>query len=148
MNISQVVTGDHNIFTATGDIYQVHQHLSPADTQTRYELRLLLDKVKSFWVAGFLERSTYAMHMLELGKELHAEVVDHPWETILELPGLKQQSLQAGTTACQIFDQYGYTLLILGEAGSGKTITLLELARDLLSSSKQITWAPSPFPWY
>jgi len=46
------------------------------------------DSVKGFWVETYLKKSAHEAVMLELRKELLPDMVQHPWERILELPGL------------------------------------------------------------
>ena len=132
-NVSQTVTGEGNIFTGTGDVYVTQRPppLSAADTDTLAGLRILLERVKSFWIDGVLEKSVHGAVLLDLGKQLQLEAIDHPWELVLELPDQTNQTLPSNTKILDIFDQRSRTLLILGEPGSGKTVTLLELARDL-----------------
>ena len=57
----------------------------------------------------------------------------------LEPVGTVQPILPEGTTVIDLFDQLGTgrTLLLLGEPGAGKTITLLQLARELLTRAEQ-----------
>ncbi len=53
-------------------------------------------------------------------------------------PDKSCQPLPTGTPVIDVFDKLGEggTLLILGEPGSGKTITLLQLARDLIARAE------------
>jgi Domain of unknown function (DUF4062) len=89
------------------------------------ELRLLADSVKGFWIETYLKKSPHEAVMLELRKELLPDMVQHPWERILELPGPPT----AEKTIDEIFFETGRALLILGEPGAGKTITLIQLRK-------------------
>jgi hypothetical protein len=129
--VRQTVIGDHNLFTATGDIRITYQ-LPPAEAKVRVALLQLAESVRQFWIAGVLERSVHEAGMIELRKESIADAVQHPWERILELPGQPARSLAAEQAVGEIFTETGRALLILGEPGAGKTMTLLELARELL----------------
>ena len=108
----------------------------PADAQDRRNLAILRDKVKAFWVEGVLEKSLYNEVLIELGTVVNLEEVTHPWERIVELPGQVIQSLPPGQPISTTFETMGRTLLILGEPGSGKTITLLELTRELIAQAE------------
>ncbi len=117
---------------------------------TRQEYRnrqALLTKVKNFWVKGVLEKSLYKQALIELGLEekpdaisfAGAEAIANPGNAILEIGDNSPQPLPEGTKVIDIFDKIGAgrTLLILGEPGSGKTTTLLELVRDLIARAEQ-----------
>ena len=135
-NVQQTVIGNNNIFSATGDVVVIQNPLPPAEARTRRELGILLQKVKTFWIAGFLEKSLYQMVLLDLGKEARPDAIDHPWESVLELPDQVGQAVARETKIIDIFDQVNRALLILGEPGSGKTTALVELARDLVIRSE------------
>ena len=112
----------------------------------RRNLHVLLDKVKQFWIEGVLEKSVYSLALINLGKETQAEAVAHAWEQILELPDQSRQTLPPDKKISQIFDDMSRTLLILGEPGSGKTTTLLELARDLIKRFEDDETFSQPVP--
>lgn len=142
-SIQQTVTGDHNIFTATGDI-NVTYHLPPAETADHHNLKILLDRVNAFWVEGVLEHSVMGDMAHELMKDDAAQSVAHPWESVLELPGEDARKLAHDEPIRPIYDRVGRSLLILGEPGSGKTVTLLELARDLVRAARTDPGQPVP----
>ena len=133
--ITQTVTGDRNIFTGTGDVNVVY-NLPQAEAEDRRGLLILLDRVKQFWVEGVLEQSVQHEALINLGKETKADAVEHPWEQVVELPNAASQRLAPDTRVADVFEQVGRLLLILGEPGSGKTITLLEMARDLVARAR------------
>jgi hypothetical protein len=118
--------------------------LPPAEAKDRANLLILLRKVKTFWIEGVLEKSVHNAVLLELGKETKPEAVEHPWEMVLELPDQTNQVLPSGTKIIEIFEKMNRAMLILGEPGSGKTITLLELARDLISRAETDPTQPIP----
>ena len=129
--VRQTVIGDHNIFSATGSI-NIKYELAPAEARDRVPLTQLVESVKQFWIHGVLERSVHEASMLELRIEPATGAVEHPWARVLEVPGQPVSPLGAEQPIGAIFAQTGRALLILGEPGSGKTMTLLELARDLI----------------
>ena len=142
-SIQQTVTGDHNIFTATGDVNITYQ-LPPAQAADHHNLTILLDRVSAFWIEGVLEHSVMNEMAHELAKDALTDAVEHPWESVLELPGASARVLGRSEPIKPIYDKVGRSMLILGEPGSGKTITLLELARDLIASARTDPTQPVP----
>lgn len=106
--------------------------------------RMLLERVKKFWISDVLERSLHHATMIQLGKEDRTHLVS--WTTTFRTHRGKGSSytLPAGTTITDIFDRQGYALLITGEPGSGKTTTLLELTRDMISRAERDIELPIP----
>lgn len=115
--------------------------------QTRQEYHIrktLLQKVKKYWIQGLLENSLQQQLFLNLGLEQYPLVksveiaVENPDETELILP--------ENTRLIQYFDRLKppTTLLILGEPGSGKTVTLLEFARDAIARGERDYTQPIP----
>ena len=140
---SQTVSGDHNIFTGTGDVKIVYE-LPPAEANERRSLLILLSRVRQFWIEGVLERSVYGAALLELGKERLQGAVEHPWERVLELPDDAPQQVPLDRSIVEVFHKSGRSLLIASEPGSGKTTTLLELARGLLTCAERDPSQPAP----
>ncbi|MBW4504855.1 MAG: NACHT domain-containing protein [Scytonema hyalinum WJT4-NPBG1] len=138
-----------------GDIWNIKnfffgQHEAASGKQlTRQEYenrRILLSKVRNSWVQGVLERSLYGRVLIELGLEERLDAVNHLGEMVWETPDQPRQILPVGTRVIDKFDEMvaGRTLLILGEPGSGKTTTLLELARDLIDCAHNNINQPIP----
>lgn len=135
---------DGNIFSGTENVYYNVTTSSPVVQEERRNLLILLNKVKQFWVEGILEKSVHHAILIELGKTLQPEKVEHPWEKILEIPEQNNQILSPDKAIRDVFKEVGDLLLILGEPGSGKTITLLELARTLINDAKNNSNQPIP----
>jgi eukaryotic-like serine/threonine-protein kinase len=99
----------------------------------------LLTKVKNFWVKGVLEKSLHQQVLISLGLEERPDAIASPWNLMLGAEEQSPQELPPETSVISVFDQIGAgrTLLILGEPGSGKTISLLQFARDLIDRAEQ-----------
>ena len=112
---------------------------SPLTPQEYRNRQALLSKVKNFWVKGVLETSLHHQVAMQLGLEDRSNLLVTPWNLGLETVDQAQPFLSESTTVIDLFDQLGTgrTLLILGEPGAGKTITLLQLARELIARSEQ-----------
>jgi predicted NACHT family NTPase len=78
--------------------------------------------------------------------ENRLDALDRPWGMVWEASAQTRQSLSKDTRIIDLFQQMGAgrSLLILGEPGSGKTTTLLELARDLLQEAELDINQPIP----
>jgi len=126
-------------------IYEA-QPLPPAETKERRDLGILLKNVETTWIKGVLENSVHDAVWLDLGKEKRADAVEHPWQMMLEVPGQTRQTLPPETKIKDIFEEANRLLLILGEPGSGKTTTLLQLARNLIDEVKQDSTFVQPVP--
>ncbi|MTJ48556.1 DUF3365 domain-containing protein [Dolichospermum sp. UHCC 0259] len=108
-------------------------------TQVEYgQRKVLLSKVKEYWIEGVLEKSLHTQAMIELGLEKRSDAVERPFSSFEELPEESRQILPPGTDATEVFNHIGEgrTLLILGEPGAGKTITLLKLAQNLIARAE------------
>jgi uncharacterized caspase-like protein len=119
---------------------------TPCDRQEYRDRQTLLDKVRNAWIKGVLEKSLHGQALIALGLEERLNAVDSPAALAWETPEQPRQTLPPGTRVIDQFDQLGTdrTLLILGEPGAGKTITLLELARDLIHRAQQDVSLPMP----
>jgi hypothetical protein len=109
-------------------------------TQIEYRQRkVLLSKVKEYWVQGVLEKSLHTDVMIELDLERRLDAVQRPFEDLGELSAESRQILPAKTGVAEIFSQIGEgrTLLILGEPGAGKTVALLKLAQNLVARAEE-----------
>lgn len=123
------VTGD--VFIEAGEATRARRH------RERRNGRILLDRVKESWVKGVLERSLFRGMRIDLDKVHVPEAIEHPWEEVLQLSDEPVPAVVAGKKPLDIHVKAGDSLLILGAPGSGKTITLLELARDAIARAER-----------
>ena len=114
---------------------------APIPTRERQKLLILLDKVQRFWVDGVLQQSLAGSPRLEIMWERVHDEVERPWEAIIDpaLYGDTNREAVAGE-----FYNADRALLILGEAGAGKTTTLLYLAGALAARAAADQTAPVP----
>jgi hypothetical protein len=105
---------------------------------------VLLQKVRQFWIEGVLERSLHHQSLISLGRDARPEAIDHPWEQVLELPDRAGRLVEPGRGIGALFDEVGRSLLVLGEPGAGKTVTMLDLARTLLDRAEADAAQPVP----
>ena len=125
---------------------RISQATTPYSRQEFRNRQILLNKVNNYWIKGVLETSLHGKALIELGLEKRLDAVDRPWGILWETPDQPRQTLSPSTKIIDQFDQLGAgrTLLVLGEPGGGKTTTLLELARDLISRAEPDINQPIP----
>jgi TIR domain/NACHT domain len=108
-------------------------HLSDQDQIG--QLEILRRRVKEYWVDGVLKHSLHNEVLISLGKRKVDDFVDAPWKYMVQVSDAVNSPPLEDRDVNTIYDATGL-LLILGEPGSGKTTTLLELARTLLERAK------------
>ncbi|MCO1596846.1 NACHT domain-containing protein [Micromonospora sp. RHAY321] len=114
---------------------------APATARAR---RVLLERVRRYWVTSVLERSLHEEARIELGIAATADDRRHPWALQATRRDGFAATLDDRASMYALFDELDRAVVILGAPGSGKTTTLLELARDLLDRAEADPDAPIP----
>lgn len=106
----------------------------------------MLKLVKSFWVKGVLEQSLRGESLIKLSFKKLEDEVENPWNKVLQLSNRDDHPVPSKSEKIiDVFDGLErQCLLILGEPGSGKTTTLLELARDTINRAENDLVSPIP----
>ena len=128
-------------FVKRTDSSSAHISNPPNERHRKAALRNL----EHVWIKGFLEPSLHNIVRVELVMVYAPHAVTRTWEYTLQQPKKQPQVIPIGTPIIKVFQQSGNCLIVLGEPGSGKTITLLELARDLRSKALRDNTQPIPF---
>jgi hypothetical protein len=98
--------------------------VSPLMTRIASNRAEMLRKVREFWITGVLKNAV-SDTAFELDMALKADVV-------LKHTDYGDYTLPPAANIIKVFDDFSRELLILGAPGAGKTILMLQLARDLL----------------
>jgi hypothetical protein len=114
----------------------------PISKERRKQL-ILLEKVRSFWVQGVLEKAAPNGDSLRPHFHLTSDSVVQPWDGILE-PAVLVERLKGWESPLALYEQGDRSLLILGEPGAGKTMMLLSLAEALIKRAEQEPSLPIP----
>jgi serine/threonine protein kinase len=105
---------------------------------------ILLEKVKSFWIRGVLEQCVPQGALIDVQKQRADQAIESPWGKVLESAGYRDQDDPARKSTLEFFFAADRSMLILGDPGSGKTITLLALAHELACLAEKDPAQPIP----
>ncbi len=115
-------------------------------TQQEYRWRqVLLSKVKESWIKGVLEKSLFTQVLFEQEITHRPDAVERPFSGFEEFAIESEKSFEF-IQASDIFEGMGAgrTLLILGEPGTGKTLSMLKLAELLIKKTEENLSLPIP----
>jgi eukaryotic-like serine/threonine-protein kinase len=107
----------------------------PPDQNQIAQLEILRRRVNEYWIDGVLKHSLYNEVLISLGKRQADEFIHAPWKYRVEVSDTVSSGPSADRDINAIYDATGL-LLILGEPGSGKSTTLLDLTRTLLNRAR------------
>lgn len=147
LKLNQIQRVGHiNVF---GSISVDQAPVSTAQPISRQEYRwrtVLLSKVRQFWIDGVLAKALHTKVLMDLGLEERKQFAYSPLSEMEEFPEEEGEAISEGVTAIDIFEDLGVgrTMLILGEPGSGKTVTLLKLAESLIARTENDLSQPLP----
>lgn len=106
--------------------------IKPTDERDRHNRRVMLQRVKRYWLKGVLEESLHGAELIDLAMATRDNALLNSRAPGWEQGDAFDQPLPIGTPISQVFDAARGALLILGEPGAGKTTTLLQLVTDLV----------------
>jgi TIR domain-containing protein/NACHT domain-containing protein len=104
----------------------------------------MLEKVRTYWIAGVLQRSLAHEVLIALDMAERPEAVLRPLDLLVQRPDHGERALPPGTRMIEVFEAMDQALLILGAPGAGKTTLLLELAQELLGRAAHDPDHPIP----
>lgn len=112
--------------------------------KTRRNQLILLDKVESFWIKGMLAQALASSRPIRVSRQRYDTAVARPWDNVIRPSPGESDIIPAGKTMGELFAAADQALLILGAPGSGKTVTLLQLARELMDQARLDAEFPIP----
>ena len=114
------------------------------DEQERQNRAVMLERVRSVWLAGVLEESLHGGEIIDLGFAYRPAALGNSglpsWQQAAEYDYL----LPVGTKIENVFAAAERVLLVLGEPGAGKTTMLLQLVSHLLAAAESDDSCPMP----
>lgn len=119
--------------TDDGRVFESKYKKEPLRGKDQQLLAELTGRVRQFWIEGKLYKDIPIRPPIELTKELSRKSVQREIDEFDEVESDDEETLvPAGKTIGVLYDEYDRSLLVLGDPGYGKTITLLALASQLM----------------
>lgn len=104
----------------------------------------MLDLVDALLTKKIQENLLPGTTWLELGLEIHLEAEAPAREAAIKSVAETARPIPPGTSIAEVFAAMDESLLILGEPGSGKSMMLLELARQAIAQARADPTRPIP----
>lgn len=104
----------------------------------------MIEAVYAYWIEGVLENLLSGYALLDVDLHLEPMVVESPSGSSYLGDEEMQSIADQAESTLQLFEAYNGKLLILGEAGVGKSTLMLSLARDLLQQASEDPEFPIP----
>ncbi|MFK8113978.1 MAG: CHAT domain-containing protein [Rubripirellula sp.] len=120
--------------TDDGRVFESIYRTAPLDPKQQALLARLTVKVRQFWIEGKLDKDIPIKPPIVLTKELSRKSVQREMDELNEHTDDDSEDdlVPAGKTIGSLYDESDRSLLILGDPGYGKSITLLALAHHLM----------------
>ena len=139
---------------ASGDTFNLSGNFPGATINIKSNLQLesnreinreyMLKRVYKDWIEGVLDQAKAALPLIELRSKQEPQAVESPWDYVIQRRATPILPSNLNNNILEVFDSANGTLLILGEPGAGKTITLLQLASELLARAETMPGGPIP----
>ena len=104
----------------------------------------LLRLVQTTWIEGVLYQSLQSAVLLQLDLTHTPDAITRSQPYVLKQKGEMDMPVPVEQTIDELFEAHGRNLLILGEPGSGKTFTMLQLAEVLMQQAEVDPRLPVP----
>lgn len=130
--------------TPDGIIFESVFKLNPVNADQLHVLSRLSGKVKKFWIEGKLQEDVPTKPPLVLTKEFVPDAVKQAWAGVVGQAELNDRFVPEWKSVSAVFDELDRSMLIIGDPGYGKSVTLLILSQELLRRHEQISSHPVP----